>query len=94
MRLARYGSIGILAMGVIAGGAAVTAARAQDLQLPDCTRWNTCNPGREICTFESVPAYYGSTVIADRANGLASDGLGPYRDNTAGVGRSGWCWST
>lgn len=85
MQRARIGSIGIIGIAGIIGLGPVAATRAQSSQLPNCTGWSNCNPGRTVCTFESFPPYYGSTIISDAADGLSSDGRGPYRTTTDGV---------
>ena len=85
MQPARLGSIGILGIAVMISMGPLAAMRAQSSQLPSCTGWSNCNPGRAICTFEAFPPYWGPTIIADAADGLSSDGRGPYVTETDGV---------
>jgi hypothetical protein len=88
MQSARIQSLAKIGAAVIIGWGPVGALRAQSSQLPTCTGWSNCNPGRAYCTIAKRMAYFGPTVIADLADGVSSDGRGPYIQGTDGVGIS------
>ena len=53
--------------------------------LPTCSGWSNCNPGRSVCTGANRRSYEGPTVVSDFADGVSSDGRGPYVKGTDGV---------
>lgn len=69
---------------LILGGTGVAHAQRTGV-LPTCTGWSNCNPGEGICTFADRAPYEGPTVVADFADGVSSDGRGPYAPRTDGV---------
>ena len=94
MQSTRIGSMALLGLALLIGGGAVGAIQAQSSQLPNCTGWSNCNreppedPHPPSCRFESHPPYFGPTVVADFADGVSSDGRGPYITGADGVGVS------
>lgn len=79
-RIRAAGLIGLLFIGM------GQRSMAQDsATVPTCSGWSDCNPGRSLCTFERRPPFVGPLVIHDLADGLSSDGRGPYIQGTDGV---------
>jgi hypothetical protein len=73
---------------------AVGPIQAQSSQLPTCTGWSNCgrepadDPHPPVCRFEEYPSYFGPTIVSDFADGLSSDGRGPYTEGADGVAGS------
>ncbi len=85
MQCTRISSIAVISIAWLIGLASAAPTGAQAGPPPACSGWSDCNPGRAVCTFESFPPYFGSTIISDASDGLSSDGRGPYVTGTDGV---------
>ena len=94
MQTIRIGSLAMIGLALTISWGAVGEIQAQGSQLPNCTGWSNCNrePPEDhnppVCRSEDHPAYIGPTIISDFADGVSSDGRGPYITGADGVGVS------
>ena len=61
-------------------------ARGGNGGLPTCSGADDCAAGPVVCTGEDTTSTVGPAVVADRPNGLSSDGGGAYIQGINGVG--------
>ena len=71
--------------GAIVGVGQASMARGGGGGLPTCVGASDCAAGPVYCTGEDGTGTVAPTVITDFANGLSSDGRGPYVQGTDGV---------
>jgi hypothetical protein len=72
---------GVIAFCLLTSMPQVSAAQtgAGSGPLPTCTGWSDCNNGRAICTSPNATWAFGMPgVLGDFADGVSSDGRGPY----------------
>lgn len=81
-------SLWALGLALLVNVQPVATSGTQSSQLPNCTGWSNCNASRAVCRFESTPAFFGTTLVADAPKGVSSDGRGPYAAGRDGVKNS------
>ncbi len=91
MRSARLQTLAAIGLGLIAVICAgmVPAGDGRGGQLPTCSGLSHCADGsappKAVCFHHGAAAFVGPGVISDLADGVSSDGRGPYIQGTEGV---------